>query len=122
MVKMLAAKPYQAQIPLIYNVEGAVGGQPALNNPDDVILVKAFLRKVGEVPKPNMDAGTIALLKGLQINATPDQSLINAIKAYQSYLKIADPKLSSMAASARPRKGSHTWAGLRGRSFSSIST
>jgi hypothetical protein len=93
MVQMLAAKPYQSAIPVIFNVEGAVGASPALNKPEDVVLVKAFLRKLGDTPGPRLDAATIAACKAVQVSSTPDPTLITAIKAFQTNLKKKDPNI-----------------------------
>lgn len=83
MVQMLASKPRQDKLPVIFNVDGVVGAAPAANLANDVILVKAFLRKIGDNPSPGLDAATIKALKAVQVNSNADAALITAIKAYQ---------------------------------------
>lgn len=100
MVVMLASNPIEPRLPIIFNVEGAVGAAPATNNPDDVMLVKAFLRRLGVSHGPRIDAATEAALKAVTLDASPDASLVAAIKAYQLNLKknrpavVADGRVS----------------------------
>jgi hypothetical protein len=90
---ILACRPYFDVIPVIYNVEGVVGAMPAVNKPDDVALVKAFLRKMGDVPGTRISATTAAACKAIQVNSTADEALITAIRAYQTDLKKKDPHI-----------------------------
>jgi hypothetical protein len=83
MVLVLASRPYNPRVPVIFNVEGVVGAKPSANLPDDVVLVKAFLRMIGQAPTPTFDAAAIARFLAIQVSPTPDTALIEGIKAFQ---------------------------------------
>ncbi len=93
MVQMLAAKPFQPTVPVIYNVEGPVGAAPATNHPDDVVLVKSFLKMLSDAPTPRIDPPLQAACKAIVISTNPDAALIAAIKAFQTNLKKKDPNI-----------------------------
>jgi hypothetical protein len=92
-VQILVSRPCQPRLPVVFNVDGVVGAAPAANQPDDVILVKAFLRRLGDFPGPRLSPDTVAALQAVQVNATADAALVAAITPYQTNLKKARPNL-----------------------------
>jgi hypothetical protein len=63
-----------------------VGALPASNSPDDVVLVKAFLKKIGDVPL-DFSPEVAAACKAITVNTTSDATLVAAIKAFQNDVK-----------------------------------
>jgi hypothetical protein len=85
-VSILVSKPNEERLPIIFNVDGVVGAAPAANKPDDVVLVKSFLRMMSDVPL-NTNKDLVAACKAIEINTSSDQALIAAIKAFQEDVK-----------------------------------
>ena len=85
-MSMLVSKPNEERLPIIFNVDGVVGAAPAANKPDDVVLVKSFLRMLSDFPL-NTSAAVVAACKAIVINTSSDSALIAAIKAFQDDVK-----------------------------------
>ena len=86
MVHVLVAKPHESRLPVIYNVDAVVGAAPAANLPDDVVLVKAFFKKIGDTPL-NFPSEVVDACKAIVINTTSDAALVTAIRAFQNDVK-----------------------------------
>jgi hypothetical protein len=89
MVHILVSKPNEDRLPLIYNVDGVVGASPAVNRPDDVILVKGFLKMIGDVPLTTASEELTSTCKALIVSATPDPDMITAIRLFQENVRTA---------------------------------
>src|SRR5262245_60318874 len=86
MVHVLVAKPDEERLPVIFNVDAVVGAAPASNNPDDVVLVKAFLKMMADVPL-NTGSELVTACQAIVVNGSSDSALITAIKAFQNEVK-----------------------------------
>jgi hypothetical protein len=86
MVHVLVAKPDEERLPVIFNVDAVVGATPAANNPDDVVLVKAFLKMMADVP---LDTGSelVTACQAIVVNGSSDSALVTAIRAFQNEVK-----------------------------------
>lgn len=64
-----------------YNVDSGVG-ENSPNKPDDVALVRFFLRRIGDAPDVNIPS-----LSSLQITTSPGADLNHAIRDFQIAVK-----------------------------------
>jgi hypothetical protein len=110
MVHVLASNPREPAIPVIFNVDGAVGAAPAANHGDDVVLVKAFLKRLGDIGYAQFDEATSNLLKSLVVNGVSDSSLINAIRAFQTIAKNRQSPAAIVDGRVSPAKSSYQYS------------
>jgi len=95
MVHVLAPRPPLPQLPLFFNVDGAVGANAPNSNPTDIMLVQFLIRLIGNTPDGALAAQS-ALLQRVNPTGTMDQNTIAAIKAVQAAEgKAVDGRVSS---------------------------
>jgi hypothetical protein len=83
MAYLFAPRPSFKELPVFYNVEGAVGAQPAMNQREDVLLVQFILSFIAKTPKPTYSQAMIAACNAVQLTGVADEATITAIREYQ---------------------------------------
>lgn len=83
---VLAPRPSDAELPVFFNVDGAVGAPPATNNTEDVLFIQFCFKGSGS-PVPEL----VPLFQAVQLTGTIDAATINAIRATQQRFKIREP-------------------------------
>jgi hypothetical protein len=83
MAYLFAPRTSFKELPIFFNVEGAVGAQPAVNIREDVLLVQFNLSFIVNTPAPTYTPEMIAACKAITLNGIADQQTITAIKEYQ---------------------------------------
>jgi len=83
MAYLFAPRPRFKELPVFYNVEGAVGAQPATNLREDVLLVQFILSFIVKTPKPTYSPQMIAACSALRLTGVADPITITAIREYQ---------------------------------------
>ena len=68
MAYLFAPRPSFRELPVFYNVEGAVGATPAMNLREDVLLVQFILSFIVKAPKPTYTPQMIAACKLISIS------------------------------------------------------
>lgn len=91
MAHLMKSSPRVASLPVIWNVDNAVG-VGGVNSYEDVYLVQFMLNMVAKSPKP-MSTTTRPKLLALQVNGVCDAYTIECIKAIQSAWKEKKPSV-----------------------------
>ena len=77
-------------VPLVFNVDGPVGNNPAQNIKEDVELVQFLLKCYANSPS-SLSAGDKSLLASLKCTGSMDAFTSLAIQAVQNHLKKTNP-------------------------------
>jgi hypothetical protein len=78
-------------MPVFFNLHGAVGEPPALNNREDVLLVQFAFYVMGLHPLKKTGAALVAAARSVQMTGSVDRQTIAAIRALQADLKSEYP-------------------------------
>lgn len=83
MVHILAPQPPHVHLPILFNVDAAVGQNAPAGAPNDVMLVQFFLKLIGDNPG-GLGAAHTATFKKVVPTGKMDQATIDGIKAAQA--------------------------------------
>ena len=91
MAHLVAPRSSNLTIPVFYNVDAAVGAEPADNNREDVLLVQFAFAAMSASPLPEMSMEFYRAVCAVRATGTIDRVTINAIKAMQIEVKRNEP-------------------------------
>ncbi len=83
MAHLFIPTPNEEQLPVFFNVDGAVGAQPASNNREDVLLVQFALSVIAGNPAASTHPDFLAAAKAVRITGVMDKETIHAIRQLQ---------------------------------------
>jgi hypothetical protein len=83
MAHLFAPQPSLENLPVFYNVDGAVGAQPAENRREDVLLVQFMLETIGRQPRSVTPPAAVEACKKVKATGVIDDATINAIRVFQ---------------------------------------
>ena len=83
MAHFLAPQPPDPQLPVFFNVDGAVGAAPAQNKREDVLLVQFVFYLIAKSPSPTIAPALLAAAQAVQLTGMADAATIKAIRVHQ---------------------------------------
>jgi hypothetical protein len=83
MAHLFVPTPYQEELPVFFNVDGAVGAQPAKNNREDVLLIQFAFQVIANNPIATTHPDFLAACKQVKITGVIDPQTIHAIRQMQ---------------------------------------
>ena len=97
MAHLLAPRPPLDELPVFFNVDGAVGAPPAQNQREDVLLVQFCFEAIGRSPKPTTSAEVVEACRRVKVTGIIDDATISAISAFQrsgTHQNVVDGRVS----------------------------
>jgi hypothetical protein len=86
MAHLFAPKIPDPELPVMFNVDGVVGANPAQNLREDVLLVQFAFEILGKEPLPTTPPEVLAAAKAVRPTGMIDKATINAIFVLQGAL------------------------------------
>jgi hypothetical protein len=91
MAHIVAPNPARPELPLFFNLDGAVGEAPAENRKEDVLLVQFAFQELARKPLPTSRPEVVAAARAVSATGAVDQETIAAIRTIQAANRAENP-------------------------------
>jgi hypothetical protein len=105
MAHILAPKPADPALPVVFNVDGVVGAAPAMNLIEDVFLVQFAFNMIGEFPGSATPPDVVQASQLVVVNGIVDDETIAAIQTMQESMKKTESAAQVVDGRVSPARG-----------------